>query len=181
MQFPKLKFGWPLEIRRISCTASRVKGQRSYFFPRLWPLTFDPYGSNKPSPKCQFENGKFKLRSLTIIHVFLLLTLVNVGLFWWFRNPSSLIQLYLYPCRGHFVTTKTYIQVSLCELWALNVLLRYCCFVKLLLIRVMCALHMSYVSEAPWPSSLFSCQWKRIFDWNNHDLHHEVFLIFSQE
>ncbi len=25
---------------------------------------FDPYGSNKPSPKCQFENGKFKLRSL---------------------------------------------------------------------------------------------------------------------
>ncbi len=28
------------------------------------PSTYDPYGSNKPSPKCQFENGKFKLRSL---------------------------------------------------------------------------------------------------------------------
>ncbi len=26
--------------------------------------TFGPYGSNKPSPKFQFENGKFKLRSL---------------------------------------------------------------------------------------------------------------------
>ncbi len=34
-----------------------VKGQTLFF-------TFDPYGSNKPSPKCQFENGKFKLRSL---------------------------------------------------------------------------------------------------------------------
>ncbi len=38
---------------------------------KAWPLTFDPYGSNKPSPKCQFENGKFKLRSLTysLIHL----------------------------------------------------------------------------------------------------------------
>ncbi len=69
----------------------RVKGQSS--FHRLWPpwtltckeqispcsewcmseamagkvceksLTSDPYGSNKPSPKCQVENGRIKLRS----------------------------------------------------------------------------------------------------------------------
>ncbi len=27
-------------------------------------LTLDNYGSNNPSPKCQFEDGKFKSRSL---------------------------------------------------------------------------------------------------------------------
>ncbi len=32
---------------------------------KVWPLTFDPYRSKKPSPECQFENDKFKLRSLT--------------------------------------------------------------------------------------------------------------------
>ena len=33
---------------------------------KVWgkSLTFDPYGSKKTSPKCYFEDGKFKLRSL---------------------------------------------------------------------------------------------------------------------
>ena len=45
----------------------RAKGQTFFFHglcppksgKKVWPLTFDPYGSNKPSPKCQFENGKW--------------------------------------------------------------------------------------------------------------------------
>ena len=31
---------------------------------KVWPFILDPYGSDNPSPKCQFENGTFKLRSL---------------------------------------------------------------------------------------------------------------------
>ena len=44
---------------------SKVKGFLYVGYENInWPLTFEPYGSNKISPKCQFKNDKFKLRSL---------------------------------------------------------------------------------------------------------------------
>ncbi len=48
LKSPDLSFSW------------RAKSMK-----KVWPLTFDLYGSNKPSPECQFKNGKFKLRSIT--------------------------------------------------------------------------------------------------------------------
>ncbi len=64
MQFPgSFSLFWGVQAQCFICTSEVMAGKVRHQKFDLWPLTFDPYGSNKPGPKCNFGNCIFFRRS----------------------------------------------------------------------------------------------------------------------